>query len=58
MNICIAYRVCLCYCILGFVAHSIILGTYSDANDCDENDNYDSLGYGSHFEEFLDECYE
>ena len=34
----------------------IISGTDSDAKACDENDRYDSLGYGSDFEAFLDEC--
>ena len=27
-----------------------------DDDACDEDDRYDSLGYGSDFEVFLDEC--
>ena len=42
--------------VLGFAAHSIISGTDSDAKDCFEDDRYDSLGYGSNFEEFLAKC--
>ena len=42
--------------VLGFTAHSIISGTYSDAKDCFEDDHYNSLGYSSDFEEFLIEC--
>ena len=34
----------------------IISGTDSDAEACDEDDRYDSLGYGSDFEAFLDKC--
>ena len=49
--------VCACVTVvLGFTAHSIISGTDSDAGDCSEDDRYDSLGYGSDFEEFLAEC--
>ena len=33
-----------------------ISGTDSDADAYDEDDRYDSLGYGSDFEAFLDEC--
>ena len=42
--------------VLGFAAHSIISGSDSNAEDCFEDDRYDSLGYGSDFEEFLAEC--
>ena len=42
--------------VLGFTAHFIISGTDSDAGDCSEDDRYDSMGYGSDFEEFLAEC--
>ena len=49
--------VCACVTVvLGFAAHSIISGTDSDAEDCLEDDRYDSLGYSSDFEEFLAEC--
>ena len=49
--------VCACVTVvLGFAAHSIISGNDSDARDCSEDDRYDSLGYGSDFEEFLAEC--
>ena len=48
--------VCSCVTVvLGFAAHSIISGTDSDAGDCSEDDRYNSLGYGSDFEEFLAE---
>ena len=33
-----------------------ISGTDSDVDACDEDDRYDSLGYGSDFEVFLDKC--
>ena len=36
----------------------IILGTDSDVDVCDGDDHYDSMGYGSDFEEFLDEYYD
>ena len=49
--------VCACVTVvLGFAAHYIISGTDSDAEDYSEDDRYDSLGYGSDFEEFLAEC--
>ena len=44
MNTCIAYRVCLCYYVLGFAAHSIISSTDSDVEDCYEDDRYENLG--------------
>ena len=34
----------------------IISGTDSDADAYDKGDRYDSLGYGSDFEAFLNEC--
>ena len=34
-----------------------ISGT-DDDDACDEDDRYDSMGYGSDFEVFLDECYD
>ena len=53
-------RMCLCYCVLGFAAHSFISGVdcVSD-DDCydDAEDRYDYLGYGSDFEECADEYY-
>ena len=49
--------VCACVTVvLSFAAHSIISGTDSDAGDYFEDDHYNSLGYGSDFEEFLAEC--
>ena len=49
--------VCACVtAILGFAAHSIISSIDSDVENCLEDDRYDSLGYGSDFEEFLAEC--
>ena len=53
----------MCACVtvvLGFTAHSIILGTDSDAEDevPDDEDQYDSLGYGSDFEEFLEDYFD
>ena len=53
--------VCACVTVvLGFAAHSIISGYASDDTDDavpDDEDRYDCLGYGSDFEEFLDEYY-
>ena len=49
----------MCACVtvvLGFAAHSIISSTDSDAENYSEDDCYDSMGYGSDFEEFLAEC--
>ena len=49
--------VCACVTVvLGFAAHSIISGTDFDTGDWLEDDRYDSMGYGSDFEEFLAEC--
>ena len=54
----------MCACVtvvLGFAAHSIISGFSSnDAKDevPDDEDRYDSLGYGFDFEEFLDDYFE
>ena len=47
---------CLCYCILGFTAHSIISGTdyASDDDYLDDEDRYDYLGYGTNYEECAD----
>ena len=39
--------------VLGFATHSIISGTDSNAEDCLEDDHYDSLSHCSDFEEFL-----
>ena len=51
------HYVCACVIVvLGFTAHSIISGTDSDAGDCSEDNCYDSMGYGSDFEEFLVKC--
>ena len=47
---------CLCYCVLGFTAHSIISGDDSDFKDAGyDYDRYDFLGYGTDFEECADE---
>ena len=47
---------CLCYCVLGFVAHSNISGDDSDCEDDSyDYDRYDFLGYGTDFEECADE---
>jgi len=51
---------CLCYYILGFAAHSFILGVdYTSNDDCcdDVEDRYDYLGYNSDFKECADEYY-
>ena len=59
VNICARALHIVCACVtvvLGFAAHSIISDTDSDVGDCSEDDRYDSLGYGSDFEEFLTEC--
>ena len=47
---------CLCYCVLGFAAHSFISGDDSDCEDsgCDY-DRYDYMGYGTDLEEYADE---
>ena len=34
------------------------ISSTDDDDACDEDDRYDSLGYGSDFEVFLDECYD
>ena len=52
------HRMCLCYYVLGFAAHSTILGVDCDSEDdcCFDDDNhYDFLGYGIDFEECADE---
>ena len=36
----------------------IILGTASDADVYDGDDRYDSIGYGSDFETYLDEYFD
>ena len=48
---------CLCYYVLGFVAHSFILGTdcASDDDCLDDEDRYDYLRYGIDYEECADE---
>ena len=47
---------CLCYCVLGFAAHSNISGDDSDCEDDDyDYDRYDFMGYGTDFEECADE---
>ena len=50
----------MCVCVAVYWASPlilIILGTDSDADVCDGDDRYDSMGYGSDFKEFLDEYY-
>ena len=51
---------CLCYCVLGFAAHSFFSGVdYASDDDCcdDVEDRYDYIGYGTDFEECADEYY-
>ena len=53
VSICARALHIVCSCVtfvLGFAAHSIISGT-----DSDDEDRYDSLGYGLDFEEFFDD---
>ena len=52
-------RVCLCYCVLGFAAHSNISGDDSDCEDfgCDY-DRYDFMGYDMDLEECADEFFD
>ena len=47
---------CLRYCVLGFVAHSIISGVdYLSYDDCFmDDDYYVFMGYGTNFEECAD----
>ena len=40
---------CLCYCVLGFAAHSNISGDDSDCGYPSDMDLYDYLGYGTDF---------
>ena len=47
----------MCYCVLGFVAHSIILGDDSDYEYRSDMDPYDQMGYGTDLEECVDEFY-
>ena len=49
---------CLCYYVLGFAAHSIILGVDSDCEYPSDVDPYDYLGYGIDFEECTYELYD
>ena len=57
IRMCALHIVCACVTVvLGFIAHSIILGTVFEAEDCFKDDRYDSLGYGSDFEEFFAKC--
>ena len=49
----------LCYCVLGFAAHSFISDIDSDCDDCyDDEDRYDAWGYGSDYEESTEDYYE
>ena len=53
-------RMCLCYCVLGFAAHSFISGVdCASDDDCydDVKDRYDYMGYETDFEECADEYY-
>ena len=49
---------CLCYCVLGFAAHSNISG---DDSDCEESgcnyDRYDFMGYGTDLEEWAERVF-
>ena len=51
---------CLCYCVLGFVAHSIISDVDCDYDDdrLDDDDRYDYMGYDTDFKEWTDEFYD
>ena len=50
---------CLCYCVLGFAAHSIVSGDDSDFEDVGyDYDCYDFLGYGMNFEDCADEFFD
>ena len=47
---------CLRYCVLGFAAHSNILGDDSDCEDDSyDYDRYYFMGYGTDFKECADE---
>ena len=48
---------CLCYCVLGFAAHSIISGVDCDSKDdcCFDEDRNDYMGYGTDLEECANE---
>ena len=49
-------RMYLCYCVLGFAAHSNISGDDFDCKDDGyDYDRYDFLGYGTDLEEYVDE---
>ena len=55
-----SHCMCLRYCVLGFAAHSIILGVdCASDDDCydDDEDCYDYLRYGTDYEESADEYY-
>ena len=56
----LSHRMCLRYCVLGFAAHSIILGVDCDSDDTcfDEDDRYDFLGCGTDFEGCADQFYD
>ena len=49
---------CLCYCVLGFATHSIILGDDSEFEYPSDVDPYDYMGYGTDFEKCADEYYD
>ena len=48
---------CLCYCVLGFAAHSNISGDDSDFEYPSNMDPYDQMRYGIDLEECVDEFY-
>ena len=48
---------CLCYCVLGFIAHSIISGDDSEYEYPSNQDTYDQMGYSTDLEEYADEFY-
>ena len=52
---------CVLTIVLGFAAHSIISGYSSDDAEGkvpDDEDRYDSVGYGSDFKELLDDYFD
>ena len=50
---------CLCYYVLGFTAHSIILSVGCDSDDdCLDDDNcYNYIGYDTDLKECVDKLY-
>ena len=48
---------CLCYCVLGFAAHSIISGIDSDCEYPSDRDPYNYMGYDTDFKDSTDKNY-